>query len=356
LAAMTTERERFQATVSGERPERILYTAGFTPDLRDRVAAHAGTDDLAGHYGLFSPAHVGLRPPEGFRKPDYGVYYAGEDLPEGTTINADGVAMISAGFYHFARHHSPLRNARSLDQIEAYPVPDESDWLADHMAGEVAEAHAAGRVAVGFIGHMYETAWQIRGYEPFLIDMIERPEWAECILDKLFARNLSRATAAARAGVDYLGLGDDVANQNAMMFSVPMWRRFMLARWGRVWSAARDIKPDLHIWYHSDGNIQAIVGELMDAGVTILNPVQPECMDPAEIRAEHPTLTLHGTIGTQSTMPWAAPEEVRRVVRKRIDTCGAAGRLILGPTHVLEPEVPIENIEAYVAAAREGAG
>ena len=128
----------------------------------------------------------------------------------------------------------------------------------------------------------------------------------------------------------------------------------MLSRWEQVFSAARAIKPDIHIHYHSDGNITAIISELKEAGVTILNPVQPECLDPAEVRRNYPDLNLHGTVGTQSTMPWGTPEEVRRVVKERIVTCGANGRLILGPTHVLEPEVPIENIEAYVEAAREG--
>ncbi len=347
-----TPLERFHATVSGERPDEILYTAGFTPDLQRRLIEHARTEDLAGHYGFFEPAHVGPRPPGGFGKPDYRVYYADEQLPEGTTINSDGVAMIPANFYHFWGYHSPLRNAVSIEQILSYPLPDESDWRTDHMAAQVAAAHAAGRVAVGSIGHMYETAWQIRGYEPFLLDMVERPEWAEAMLDKLMARNLVRAAAAAKAGADYLALGDDVANQKAMMFSVPMWRKFMLSRWKKVWDAARAIKPDIHIHYHSDGNILAIIEELKAAGVTILNPIQPECMDPAQVRAKHPALNLHGTIGTQSTMPWGTVEDVRRVVAERVRTCGARGRLILGPTHVLEPEVPIANIEAYVQAAR----
>ena len=348
-----TELERFQATVSGERPDRILYTAGFTPDLHRRLVEHAGTEDLAGHYGLFSPVGVGLRPPKAYAKPDYRVYYAGEDLPEGTDIDENGVARIPANFYHFWGYHSPLRNATSISQLEAYPVPDESNWLGEHMGEQVAQARRQGRVTTCSIGHMYETSWQIRGYEQFLLDMVERPEWAECILDKLFARNLNRARAAAAAGVDYLACGDDVANQKAMMFSVPMWRKFMLSRWEKVWSAARGIKPDIHIWYHSDGNISAVIDELTAAGVSILNPIQPECMDPAELRAKYPRLNMHGTIGTQSTMPWGTPEEVRRVVRQRIATCGSSGRLILGPTHVLEPEVSIENFEAYVEAARE---
>jgi len=349
-----TELERFRLTVSGRRPDGILYTAGFTPDLKDRLVEHTGTEDLAGHYGLFSPVSVGPRPPEGYQEPDYSVYYAGENLPDGTKINGDGVAMIPAGFYHFWGYHSPLRNATSLEQLEAYPLSSQADWATEHMAGEVQQAHRAGKVTVAWIGHMYETAWQIRGYEQFLMDMVERPAWAECMLDKLMRRNLARATAAAKAGADYISTGDDVANQNAMMFSVPMWRKFMLSRWSKVWSAAREIKPDIHIWYHSDGNIEAIIDELIAAGVTILNPIQPECMDPAGLRDRYPDLNMHGTIGTQSTMPFGTPQQVRRVVRERIDTCGRDGRLILGPTHVLEPEVTIENFEAYVDAARQG--
>ena len=348
-----TELERFQATVSGRRPEGILYTAGFTPDLQRRLIEHAGTQDLSGHYGLFHPVNVTPREPDGFQTPDYRPYYAHEDLPEGTTINSDGVAMIPGGFYHFARHHSPLRNARSLGEIEAYPVPDRADWPTDHMADEVAGAHRRGKVAHSSIGHMYETAWQIRGYEQFLMDMIERPEWAHCMLEKFFARNLNVAKAGAAGGVDLLTCGDDVANQNAMMFSVPMWREFMLSRWRKVWAAAREIKPDIQIFYHSDGNVWQIVGELAAAGVTVLNPVQPECMDPAEVRWNYPELNMEGTIGTQSTMPWGTPDEVRRVVAERVRTCGPSGRLILAPTHVLEPEVPIANFEAYVQAARE---
>ena len=349
-----TQLERFRATVSGQRPDGVLYSADFTQDLKRRLIEHAGTEDLASHYGLFRPVGIGLRPPDGWRRPDFEVYYAAENLPEDTEINADGVAQIPSDFYHFRRYHSPLRNARSFDQIAAFPVPDQADWSADPMAGAVEQAHADGRVATAWVGHMYETAWQIRGYEPFLIDMMDHPDWAHGLLEKLFARNLNRAVAAARAGADCLHCGDDVANQNAMMFSVPMWRQFMLSRWAKVWAAAREIKPDIEIWYHSDGNIAAIIGELMAAGVTILNPVQPECLDPAEVRRTYPDLNLHGTIGTQSTMPWGTPDEVRRVVAERIATCGAAGRLILGPTHVLEPEVPIANIEAYVQAAREG--
>ncbi len=349
-----TDLEVFRATFCGHRPDRILYRTDFTPDLHRRLVEHTGTEDLAGHFGFFQPVSTGPAAPATYKPFDYSVYYADETLPEGTTINDAGVAMIPSGFYHFWGYHSPLRNATSLEQIEQYPFPDHADFSTDHMAGEVAKAHAAGKVAVTWVGHMYETAWQIRGYEQFLMDMIDQPAWAECMLDKMAARNMLVAVAAAKAGVDCVYCGDDVANQNAMMFSVPMWRSFMLARWQKVWSAIKAIKPDIHIWYHSDGNILPIIPELRQAGVTIFNPMQPECLDVPAIRREQPDLNMDGTIGTQSTMPWGKPDDVRRVVKENIRTLGANGRLMLSPTHILEPEVPIANIEAFARACREG--
>jgi uroporphyrinogen decarboxylase len=141
----------------------------------------------------------------------------------------------------------------------------------------------------------------------------------------------------------------------SLMFSPPNWRRLMKSRWEKVYAAARKIKPDIEIWYHSDGNIELIVPELVEIGVTILNPVQPECMDPVKVKKLWGThVVLDGTIGTQSTMPWGTPDEVTKVVRERIRTLGKDGALILAPTHVLEPEVPLANIYAFVEASMAG--
>ena len=142
------------------------------------------------------------------------------------------------------------------------------------------------------------------------------------MLDRICDKNFAVAVAAARAGVDVLGTADDVANQNALMFAPDMWRRFIKSQWVRVYEAVRSINPDIQIWYHSDGNILDIIPELIEIGVTILNPVQLECVDVLEVKKRFgDRLVLDGT-------------------------------LILSPTHVLEPEVPIENIKAFVEASR----
>jgi uroporphyrinogen decarboxylase len=349
-----TDLEDFWATLEHRRPGRILARAGFTEDLERRAQQHAGTEDLTAHYGMVDLGGVSVQRPEDLPPPDYSAYWEGEDLPEGTVIDQHGAARVPSGFYHFWGYVSPLRNATHLCELENYPIEDIEGWDISGLGEQVVRRHAEGKVAGAHLGHMYETAWQIRGYVQFLTDMIERPAWAECLLERLMQRNVRSAVAYARAGVDLIRCGDDVANQKAMMFSPDLWRRMMLSRWRRVWQEVKRIHPRCVIWYHSDGNILEISGDLIEAGVDILNPLQPECLDVDAVHRRYgDRLTFDGCIGTQSTMPFGTPDDVRSRVRDVIEQYGRTGGLIVSPTHVLEPDVPLENIDALFSACRE---
>lgn len=354
---MITQLECFHATVAHENHEGFLAYASFTPDLERRVLEWygvAGSDDLRVRLGMYAPVEVALQAPDARAVRDFSSYFEGLDVPEGAFINGLGVLEVPHGFYHFTRYVSPLRGAGRLDDLESFIYPSVEGYGEAHLRSEVATAHEYGRVASCWVGHMYENAWQIRGYEPFLMDMIDRPEWCEYILDRLTETNVAVACAAARAGVDVIRTGDDVANQQRLMFRRDHWCKFMKPRWAKVYAAARAIKPDLQIWYHSDGNIAAIIPELIEIGVTILNPVQPECLDPLAVKRDFgDRLVIDGAIGTQSTMPFGTAREVREVVRERAMTLGHDGAYIMSPTHVLEPEVPLENIAALFDTAKE---
>ena len=88
------------------------------------------------------------------------------------------------GFYHFTEYISPMAAATRLEQLEAYPIPARTDWSDAAMKQRAHEAHAAGQYSQIFVGHMYENAWQVRGYVPFLEDLLLRRDWAEVVLDK----------------------------------------------------------------------------------------------------------------------------------------------------------------------------
>lgn len=346
------QRERMLAALSGETPDRIPRYAGFTRDLRDRLADDLGTDDFAKHFDMDANVGVGLAAPEGYQPVDYTKYFEGDDIkPE--WISGLGVARVPGTFHHFTHIVSPLRKAKSLAEIEAFPIETQTGWDDSKMKQKVDEAHDQGKFVVGNITHLYEDAWQIRDYEGFLMDITDEPEWVDSILDRLTERNTNRARAAAEAGVDMIRSGDDVANQNTMMFSPATWRRLLKGRWAKIYGAAREVNPNIHIWYHSDGNIESIIPELMEIGVTVLNPVQPECLEPTTAKEiGGGKLALDGTIGTQTVFPFGTPDEMRENVKQRIQDLGPS-RLILSPTHVLEPEVPVANIKAFFEACDE---
>ncbi len=347
----------FKAAVEHHAPSRILYYGHFIPSLAERICRDLHLDpktDLGEHFGMFRPREVRPKTPPGHSSPDFSAYFQNVEKSSGAFINHLGVLETPGGPFHFTHFTSPLRDAKTMRDLETFPYPSVQGFPTDHMAQQVQEAHARGQVAVTWVGHMYEDSWQIRGYEPFLMDLADQPEWCEYILDRVTERNMEVACAGARAGVDYLRTGDDVANQRTMTFSIEQWRRFMKPRWARVYAAARAIKPDIQIWYHSDGNMMSIIPELIEIGVTLLNPVQPECLNPQEVKRQFGSrVTLDGTIGTQTTMPFGTPVDVRQKVRESVETLGLDGGLILSPTHVLEPEVPTANIQAFVDAAKE---
>ena len=137
--------------------------------------------------------------------------------------------------------------------------------------------------------------------------------------------------------MDIIQYGDDIGMQHSTMMSVDMWREW-LPRFARVIRArAKPISsslPFMRPW-------MPFLEDLNEIGVDILNPVQPECMDFDEVyKMVGDRMSFWGTIGTQTTLPFGTVEEVRKVVRSRLETCGPKGGIVIGPTHLVEPEVP----------------
>lgn len=177
---------------------------------------------------------------------------------------------------------------------------------------------------------------------------------AEELLDRVTDVAVAQMENLARAGVDSVYFGDDIGMQHTIMMSEDLYSYWLKPRLKRLIDAARAIKPDIIIIYHSCGHVNELIPHLIEAGIDVLNPVQPESMEFREIYDLYgDRLSFHGTIGTQTTMPFGTPEEVRENVRHMIETVGKGGGLVIAPTHVLEPEVPWENVEALVQAIKD---
>jgi len=196
---------------------------------------------------------------------------------------------------------------------------------------------------------IFETAWALRGYEQMLMDFVENPDLAEHILNIPYQYHLTAAKQLVEMGVDMLWTGDDVGMQTGMLISPKTWRKFLKPRMANFIASLKAINPQVKVAYHSDGNISAIIPDLIEIGLDVLNPIQPACMNPAELKQKYgDRLCFWGSMDEQYTLPFGKPEDVRAEVLTRLKTLGKNGGLILGPTHHVQLDTPMENFWAMV--------
>ena len=203
---------------------------------------------------------------------------------------------------------------------------------------------------------IFETAWALRGFETLMLDMAYDPTFADQILDIPYNYHLNAAKQLVKLGVDMIWLGDDIGSQHQLLISPAMWRRFLKPKMGHFISELKSINKELKIAYHSDGNIQALIPEFIEIGIDVLNPIQPSCMDPVEIKNLYgDKLSFWGTIDEQYTLPFGSPDEVKNQIIERINTIGKNGGLILSPTHHVQLDTPMDNFWSMVNTIRNTA-
>jgi uroporphyrinogen decarboxylase len=278
-----------------------------------------------------------------------------EVLPESTVFDEYGIGHSkgSAAAFHMTRMHHPLKGA-DLHEILDYPYPTVPDGELENVAGKVALLREKGLASFAFMQMtVWEASWYLRSMEELMIDMMMEDEKATALLDLITKFAISKAVTYAKAGVDILSLGDDIGTQNTIMMDVRLWEIWLKPRLAKVIEAARQVKPDILIFYHSCGHVTPFIDQLIEVGVDILNPIQPECMSFDEVHDKYGNrLSFWGTLGTQELLPFGTKEQVFETTLSRLQKCGEKGGLVIGPTHMVEPEVPWENLTAIMDAVK----
>jgi Uroporphyrinogen-III decarboxylase len=350
------KRENLLRALRREQPEYVPIEFTLCPSHIDAFEKMHGTRDYEAYYD-FAFRYVELNPTK--LQQDYSKYY--EDVEgeyEPLNWNPEWGVMGKSGSKgeHFQEMLHPMKNFTQISEIKEYPWPDcTAEYRWEGIKENNDKLRADGYATIAFMQMtIFEMAWYLRGMEDLMIDFYDDPEFNEALLDEITDIRIVMARKYAEAGTDILMLGDDVSTQIDMMMSPEIYREFLKPRLAKVIAAAKEVNPEILIFYHGDGNLTRIIPDLIDAGVEILNPIQPECVDPYAIKEQYgDQLSFWGGIGTQTTMPFGTKEEIEEVCRELIQKVGKGGGFVLAPTHVVEPEVPYENIEAFLAAAKK---
>jgi uroporphyrinogen decarboxylase len=250
--------------------------------------------------------------------------------------------------------HHPLKGA-GLNEIIDYPFPSVPGNELERLTGMISGLHARGLASFAFMQMtIWEASWYLRSMEELMMDMMMEDERATVLFEKITDFACSKARTYTEAGADILSLGDDIGTQESIMMDVKFWEFWLKPRLARVIEAARNVNPNVLIFYHSCGYIVPFIDQLVEVGVDILNPIQPECMSFDEIHDRFGNrLSFWGTIGTQELLPYGTPRQVKETTLSRLKKCGDQGGIVIGPTHMVEPEVPWENLMAILEGVME---
>ena len=329
-------RDLIQAALRHEETERIPYNFMFSPPPEAALREHYGCDDLQAHLDgnlyLFGCAGKPLYAPPDEYGPtitdEFGVIWATSDIDRGYPVEHPLKEQTLAG-YSFPHPYA-------FERWE--PVKEAADKYRDQF-----------RVAV--IGDLWERAHFMRGLDRLLMDLHEAPRFVHELLDRICEYNLATLEGMVAVEPDGVFISDDYGFQDQLMMSPDDWREFVKAPLARLLAAAR--RHDLVTMVHSCGNVSAIVPDLIEIGLDILHPIQPEAMDVFALKRQYgKDITFCGGISTQRTLPYGTPDEVRDEVNERAEALGKGGGYILEPGITLQADVPLPNLVALVEAAR----
>jgi uroporphyrinogen decarboxylase len=245
---------------------------------------------------------------------------------------------------------SPLAESKDLDR---YPWPDPYAPDLLQKAGEIQATKGSEYFITPNLGFaLFERAWALRGFEQFFIDMATDPVYTRALLDRIVEIQLVLIHRYLDLGVDGGYFGDDYGAQKNLLFSPRMWRSLIKPRLARLFSPFKE--RGLPIIMHSDGQIQQIVPDLIEIGLTTLNPVQPEVLDHAWLREQYgDSLSFYGGISTQTVLPYGTMEEVKAAISQVIHTLAPEGTgLIIAPSHRLMNDIPPKNVAVVLETFR----
>ncbi|MGD8238612.1 MAG: uroporphyrinogen decarboxylase family protein [Armatimonadota bacterium] len=350
-------RDRVARILAHEAADRVPYDAARSREL---VALVDSMDLPPDHRELCLEgdfARVTFDPESGGREA-FEPFFPG--LPAAAEMSCWGFGRVPLksveGHHAGHKYFHPLAALDSAEDLERFPFPDFADGDAPaDLAQDVEAAKSRGFTVMGAMSQtILETAYCMRGLEQLMADFHERPDYVAALFEQLGQRRRHQARAFAEAGVDILRIGDDIATQEALMVGLGLYRETIKPHHAAAIAAARETDPDIHVLYHSDGNLTELLPDLIEIGVTAINPVQPECMDLAQIKREFGgDLTLWGCCPVQSLFEHGSGEDVLDYVRFLMREIAPGGGLVLQFINMIITPRVLDNLRVFFGAFYE---
>ncbi len=333
-----TPREIVLDAIAHKATDVIPYIISIHPDVAARLDEHYGGRDKWPKHQTFVAAA--------------GVNWRGDAPAEGERFtDIFGVEWVQGNIFHI------VEPALKEPSLKGYEFPELISDDEIPRLREFCETHRDRFTYFNFGLLFWERAWALRGMENILMDLVEHEAFCHELFERLMQLHLDAMDKVLPLPFDSIRFGDDFGGQRGLLMGARYWRKYLKPRLAKMYAKARDAGKIVSI--HSCGDNSEILGEMIDMGLQVFNPAQPEANDLPKLKREFGKhVTFEGGIGTQQILPLGSPEEVREEIRRCRRVLGEGGGLIMTTTKPVRPEVPLENavacLETLIKEAEKG--
>jgi uroporphyrinogen decarboxylase len=327
-----TKRERVLASLSHRQPDRIPYNIRFTEPARANMAAYYGDPEFEKKLGNClhvlhtEPAHAWKEIREGTWEDQFGVHWdRSMDRDIGNVCN--------------------VRVTRDTLTDFRFPDPDDPSRFADHA--RLIDEHPDELHVTNLGFSLFERAWTLAGMETFLMAMVDDKQFAHALLDRILEYNLRVIEKACALPIDAMMFGDDWGHQRGLLMGAGLWRELIGPRVRKMYALVKS--RGKRVFIHSCGKVDELFADLIESGLDVFNPFQPEVIDVDEAKRRYgDRLSFYGGISTQRTLPFGSTNDVKEEVRRLLDRIGKNGGYIASPAHDVPRDAKPENIAAMI--------
>ncbi len=249
---------------------------------------------------------------------------------------------------HIDRDIGTLKNIllESMN-VRTLNVPDPSDQKRFMHFEPMIEAHSNRYILVKISRCLFERGWSLRGMENLMMDFIMNPLFVHELFEIITDFNLKLLENLKVYPIDGVRFSDDWGGQRGLLMSPETWRIFIKPYLKIMYDRAHTLGYDVFI--HTCGDVTLLLEDLIEIGVDVFNPFQPEVMDIEKIIEKYAgKLAFNGGLSIQKTLPFGSSKEVRDEVIHRLKLAREYGGYIISPAHDMPPDIPLENIKAML--------
>ena len=325
-------KERVIASLNHQQPDRIPYNIGFTQKAHQKMIEFYGDPDFASRLNNCLKI-IETTQKDGWKEVEPDIWEDEFGVQWNRTVDKDiGV----------------VRNrVITPDNLEDYTFPDPEDPSRYERYDRIIQDTPCKFVVAEIGFSLFERAWTLAGMENILMSMVIDPDFVHGLLDKILDYNLKVIANACRHNIDAMFFGDDWGQQTGLLMGPDLWREFIKPRIAQMYQAVKARGKCVII--HSCGKVDEIFPDLIEVGLDMFNPFQPEAMDVFEMKKKYcDKLSFYGGISTQKTLPYGTVQDVKDQVSRLIHEIGKEGGYIAAPAHAIPGDAKPENIDAMI--------